>query len=63
MTVAKIISDPADSVIDYECPKCGMIYSLEPDAGRIVCECNEELICDVMTSLETMQISDEFLGG
>ena len=54
--IATVVSDPMDSVIDYECPNCGRVYSLEPDAGDIVCECKEMLTCDVMSSLMANKI-------
>ncbi len=51
-----------DSVIDYECPNCGAVYALEPDAGLIKCEeCGIELMCDVMDSLSEGLIDDEWL--
>ena len=52
MKVANVVSDPMESVIDYECPECGEVVSLEPDAGKITCEgCGEKLMCDVMYGL------------
>ena len=48
-----------DSVIDYECPVCGAVHTLEPDAGEIVCECEEPIMCDVMTSVMNNKIRNE----
>jgi len=61
MITAKVVSNPCDSIIDYECD-CGAVYSLEPDAGIIICdECGDELDCDVMNSLSECKIGDEWL--
>jgi len=52
MSNTKIVSDPMDSVVDYECMICGAIYSLEPDAGIIICDdCGTELDCDIVSCL------------
>ena len=51
VVTAEIVSDPYDSIIDYECPICGEVHSLEPDAGVIECTCGVDLMCDLVFCL------------
>ncbi len=57
--IGKIVSDPSDSMIDYECPKCGSIFNLEPDAGEVKCsnmdgECDSIVMCDLISCMDTI---------
>lgn len=62
MRNAIIVSDPMDSIVEYECPECGSVYSLEPDAGKITCdECGEEINCDVVSCLEGGDFEHELI--
>ena len=62
MKNAVIISNPMDSIIDYEYPYCQAVHSLEADVGIISCECGEQISCDVFDCLASGDISDEVLA-
>jgi len=59
MTPMIISDDPLDSIVDYECPECGAVYSLEPDAGEMKCHCGVTLDCDVMLCLMEGMFGEE----
>jgi len=61
--IANIISDPHESMLEYECPKCGSVFYLEHDAGKVKCsdmdgECDSIVMCDLISCMDT--ISSEF---
>jgi hypothetical protein len=39
------------SFVNYQCPYCGKIHSLEPDAGIIKCKCGRMINCNLISLL------------